>query len=127
MIKLVFAWKDNPDKTPEECEAHYRKVHMELAKQVYTGAEGFIAIAYNRVKKHSVNDFNQPNLIATPSDIDAYVELWYEDQASLEKAMGHPVLQQMWADHPNFMACDVPASVRVYEVDETVYLGHRPG
>ena len=126
MIKFLYAWRDNPNRTAAECDAHYRNVHMAMAKQVYTDAEGFVAIAYNRVKKHTVNDNNEPAAIERPSDIDAFVELWFEDRASLEKAFGHPVLAQMFDDHANFMDVEGPANIRVYEVDEDVFFGKRP-
>ena len=41
VIKIVFSWQDHPDRTAEECEAHYRAVHMELAKRSFRMAALF--------------------------------------------------------------------------------------
>src|SRR4051794_16396487 len=64
VIKFLFGWRYNPDLTAEQCEEHYHRVHMELAKKAFTGVDGFIALAYNRVIEHTVNDYNRPERIA---------------------------------------------------------------
>jgi uncharacterized protein (TIGR02118 family) len=125
MIKLLFAWRDHAQRTPEECERHYREVHMGLAREAFEGADGFVARAYNRVTRHTVNDYNRRESTAQPNDIDAFLEMWFEDRERLEKAFGHPILTQMFEDHANFMDVDSPANIRTYEVVEDVYLGHR--
>jgi hypothetical protein len=125
VIKFLYAWRDHPDKTAEECEAHYRAVHMNLARQAYDGVEGFVALAYNRVKNHLENDYNQRELHERPTDMDAFVELWFEDRATLERSMNSPVLAQMFEDHNNFMDCTIPGNIRVYEVEEDVFFGRR--
>jgi hypothetical protein len=126
VIKIIYAWRDRPDLSAEECEAHYRAVHMELAREAFDGAEGFISLTYNRVRSHFVNDFNRPDAIPKESDIDAYVELHYESQELLEQAFGRPAMAVMFDDHPNFMDVDTPANVRAYRIDESVFLGARP-
>jgi uncharacterized protein (TIGR02118 family) len=122
MIKMVYTWKDNPALTPAQCEEHYREVHMELARQAYRGAPGFRALRYNRVRRHLVNDFNSAVPREEPSDIDAFVELYFDDRASLERAFERPELSKMFDDHENFMAVNTAANVHIYEVDETTIL-----
>jgi uncharacterized protein (TIGR02118 family) len=122
VIKMLYAWRDHPDRTAEECEHHYRTVHMELARRAYTGVPGFRALRYSRVRRHFVNDHNRPEPIEAPPDMDAFVELWFDDRASLEAAFGTPELAAMFDDHVNFMAVDIPANVRIYELDETTIL-----
>lgn len=126
MIKLVFTWQDKPGMTAEECDAHYRAVHMDLARRAFDGAEGFRALVYNRVKRHAVNDHNDPQPIDRPSDIDAFLELFYESRELLEEAFARPQMRALFEDHVNFMATDIPANVRIYEVDEVVFYGSRP-
>jgi uncharacterized protein (TIGR02118 family) len=122
MVKVMFSWKDRPDRTPEECEAHYRKVHMQLAREAFTGVDGFRRLVYNRVRGHRVNDHNNPVSHPAPADFDAFVELWFESPELMAAAMGRPPLDAMFADHVNFMETDAPANIRIYEVDEDVIL-----
>jgi uncharacterized protein (TIGR02118 family) len=125
LIKLVFSWKDHPDRTAEECDAHYRAVHMVMARKAFDGVEGFRALVYNRVNRHFVNDHNRPEPRERESDMDSYVELYFDSREQLERAFGRPELDAMFADHPNFMEVDVPANIRVYDVEEDVYFGAR--
>jgi uncharacterized protein (TIGR02118 family) len=125
VIKIVFSWNDHPDRTAEECDAHYRAVHMGLARQAFDGVDGFRALVYNRVNRHFVNDHNRPEPRERESDMDAYVELYFDSREQLEQAFGRPELDAMFADHPNFMEVDVPANIRAYDVEEDVYFGAR--
>jgi uncharacterized protein (TIGR02118 family) len=127
VVKVMFSWKDNPDKSAEECEAHYRSHHMKLARQAFDGADGFRFLAFNRVRGHRVNDFNAPESRPQESDIDSYIELYFDSQEQMEGAMKHPVLSLMFADHANFMEVNAPANIKIYAVDETVILGQYPG
>lgn len=125
MFKILFAWRDNPQLPAEECERHYRAVHMVLAREAFDQADGFVAIAYNRVTRHFVNDRNEPQALDRDSDIDAFVEIWFEDRARFQKALEHPNLALMFEDHGNFMDVESRANIRVYEVEEDVYHGRR--
>lgn len=122
MVKVVFGWKDNPELGSDQCEAHYRAHHMPLAREVFTGADGFRLLRYNRVRAHRVNDYNTPAARPAEPDMDAFVELYFDSATQLEAAMAHPVLRRMFDDHPHFMATGTPANIRIYEVDEEVVL-----
>jgi uncharacterized protein (TIGR02118 family) len=122
MIKIVFGWRDDPGRSPEECERHYRNVHMGYARQAYDGVPGFVSIRYNRVRRAQVNDFNRREARDVEPDMDAFVELCFDDTESLEKAFADPLLDVMFEDHANFMQVDAPANIRIYHVDETVIL-----
>jgi hypothetical protein len=126
VFKILFAWRDHPQLSAEECERHYRAVHMVLAREAFDQADGFIAIAYNRVNRHFVNDRNEPRAIDRDPDIDAFVEIWFEDRVRFQRALEHPNLPLMFEDHGNFMDVTSRANIRVYEVDEAVYHGRRP-
>lgn len=125
MIKLVFSWKDHPGRTAEECDEHYRRVHMKLAEAAFDGAAGFGGLVYNRVKDSWVNDFNEPSRVDAEPIADAWVELYFKDRATLEAAFQRPLMHTLFDDHPNFMAVDVPSNIRVYDVDEVLYVGTR--
>jgi len=126
MIKMIYTWRDRPDKSAQECEAHYRAVHMDLARKAFTGVDGFQGLVYNRVRGHLVNDFNQPEAHPEKPDVDAILELYFRDSQSLQAAFGTPELTAMFNDHVNFMDTDSPANIRIYEVDETIFFGSRP-
>ena len=126
MIKILFGWSDHPDLTAEECDAHYRATHMQLAREAFEGVDGFHALVYNRVNRHFVNNFNEPGAIERPTDMDSFVELYFRDRESLEAAFGRPQMKALFDDHPNFMQTDVEANVRAYDVEEVVFYGERP-
>ncbi|MBI5090554.1 MAG: EthD domain-containing protein [Actinobacteria bacterium] len=126
VIKLVFSWKNHPDKSAEECDEHYRRVHTELAREAFRGVEGFGGLVYNRVTDAWVNDFNQPARVQAEPIADAWVELYFQDRATLEAAFQRPNMHVLFDDHPNFMAVDGPSNIRVYEVEELAFAGTRP-
>jgi uncharacterized protein (TIGR02118 family) len=126
VIKVVFGWRDHPGKTAEECERHYRTVHMKLAAKAYDGVDGFVALAYDRVRSYAVNDHNEPRRIEREPDMDAWCELWFRDEASMAAAFQLPGMGVLFDDHVNFMDVDSAANIRIYHVDETVFLGTRP-
>jgi len=126
VIKIVFGWKDRPDLTAEECEAHYRAVHMVLARRAFDGVDGFGALVYNRVRNFSVNDYNEPQPRPAEADMDAFIELFFDSREQLQAAFGRPELDTLFEDHPNFMDCSVPANIKIYDVEETVFYGARP-
>lgn len=123
MIKMVYAWRDRAELGAERCEEHYRTVHAELARGVYEGFPGFVALTYNRVREARVNDENEAVSHAVTPDFDAFIELWFEDQASFDAALSQPGLDRMFVDHANFMETDIPANIRIYDVDETLVVG----
>ena len=120
MIKVMFSWRDNPELGAEECERHYRAVHMVLAREAFDGVPGFIQLKYNRVRAATVNDFNQRDARVVEPDIDAWVELTFASAELMQAAFERPQLQALFDDHPNFMQCDTPANIHVYVVDEEV-------
>ncbi len=122
MVKVVFTWRDNPALGAAACEAHYRAVHMPLARAAFDGVPGFRSLRYNRVRSSTVNDFNRREPRVVDPDIDAWVELCFDSEEQLAAAFQRPALQALFDDHPNFMAVDVPANIRVYRVDEDTIL-----
>jgi uncharacterized protein (TIGR02118 family) len=126
VVKVVFGWRDSPGKTAQECEEHYRSVHMKLAEAAYDGVDGFVALVYDRVRSHAVNDHNQPQRIEREPDMDAFCELYFRDEASMAEAFKRPEMKKLFDDHVNFMDVESAANIRIYGVEETVFLGRRP-
>ena len=120
MIKVVFGWKDNPELSAAECEAHYRAVHMPLASAAFDGVEGFRMLRFNRVRRETVNDYNGREARDVEPDVDGWVELYFESAELMQKAFERPQLGELFDDHPNFMQCDTAANIHVYHVDESV-------
>ena len=121
-VKIVFGWRDDPGRTAEECEQHYRDVHMVLAREAFKGVPGFRSLRFNRVRRQQVNDYNSRDAHDVEPDMDAFVELCFDDTETLAAAFARPPLQALFDDHENFMETDVPANIRIYHVDETVIL-----
>lgn len=126
MIKLVFAWRDRPGMTAEECEAHYHETHMRLAREAFTDCDGFVSLRYNRVREYRVNDFNQPESREAETDVNAWVELYFESDEKLQAAFGSPELAAMFEDHVNFMATEEAENIKIYRVEEEVILEVAP-
>jgi uncharacterized protein (TIGR02118 family) len=122
VITLLFGWKDHPDRSPEECERHYRAVHIPLAQRAFDGVPGFVSLTYSRVRECRVNDYNQRASRIDRPDMDAWVTLAFADQDRLEAAFGRPEMQALFDDHPNFMAVDSERNIVVYRTDDTVIL-----
>jgi uncharacterized protein (TIGR02118 family) len=126
LVKVIFGWRDHPGKNAEECEQHYRSVHMKLARAAFDGVDGFVAIAYDRVRAHAVNDYNQPQRIVRSPDLDAFCELYFRDQESMAEAFKRPQMQKLFDDHVNFMDTESASNIRIYTVEESVFFGRRP-
>lgn len=123
MIKIVTLWKRNPRLTEEECEEHYRTVHTALARKALENVPGFRRYIQNKVVNQTVYNFNdaaRPEQVAP--EYDRFVELYFDDMASLEKAMAAPEMQACLDDHPNFMDVRIPRSLVIYEVAERTVL-----
>lgn len=122
MIKVMFSWKDNPERTADDCEAHYRAVHLEMARRVFRDADGFKKLVYNRVSGHRVNDYNEREAHPAEPDFDAFIELWFDSTRQLASAMDNPILLEMFADHQNFMDVTTAPNIRIYDLEEEVVL-----
>ncbi len=83
---------------------------------------GFRSLTFNRVIRQQVNDYNAREARDVTPDMDAFVELCFDDAATLQAAFARPPLQALFDDHENFMETDVEANIRIYHVDETVIL-----
>ena len=122
MIKLVFMWRHHPDMTPEECRTHYRDVHAPLGVACFQDAPGFRGLIQNWVVSHSVHDDNTRPGHAAEAEFDGMVEVYFDDRASMEAAFAGPATAATFADHVNFADVVGPATLKVYELEETIVL-----
>ncbi|MET0377397.1 MAG: EthD domain-containing protein [Spongiibacteraceae bacterium] len=120
MIKIIYTWKDNPALTREQCEQHYLNVHTRLAVQNMENSDGVVAYVQSRVKSCIVHDYNNPvGRIAEP-DFDRMVELYVASEEVLNAMMDPAALNDTFADHVHFQNVDIPGSLKIYIVDETI-------
>lgn len=123
MIKIVSMWKRNPDRSADECEQHYREVHTELAKKALANVPGFRRYVQNRIcsqANYHFNDAHKPEQVEP--EFDRFVELYFDDRESLEKAMSTPEMQACFDDHPNFMHVRTSKNLVIYDVIEEIPL-----
>jgi hypothetical protein len=123
---MAYFWRDNPNLTPEECEANYRAGHMLLAREMWRDVDGFIALVYNRVRQHSVNDYNNPERRPADPPFHAFVEMYFESREKLDAAAKLPGFLHLFDDHETFMDITTPANIAVFELEEDVFAGKRP-
>ncbi len=120
MIKVVFMWKDNPNLTVEQCEQHYQNVHTKLAVQGMQNSTGVIAYVQSRVKSCIVHDYNNPVGHPAEPEFDRMVEMYFENEEAAQAMLDPAALKGAFDDHPNFQNVDIPASLRIYVVEEAI-------
>ena len=122
MIKFLFTWKKNPELTEEQCEQHYRTVHTELAKKALGQIPGLRRYVQNKVLRSVVHNYNQREPVEVEPEFDRFVELYFDNIEAMGEAFSTPEMQACFDDHQNFMDTNIPASLKVYEVEEEIPL-----
>lgn len=126
MYKLLITWKRNPKISEEETEQHYLGTHTAMGRAIYNSdTPGFRAYVQNRVVGHWVHDFNSPEPRHREPDFDRFIEVYFDDEESLNAAFASPEMADAFGDHPNFMDTECEASIRIYEVEEVIASEHR--
>lgn len=120
MIKLVMTWKNNPRRTPEECNDHYVNQHTRLALASIDADSGLRRYVQNKVTSCMWHNFNNPQPEPGDSDFNRYIELYFDDPEAMERSFAETDLGAIFADHENFMDTQIAGSLRVYQVEETV-------
>ncbi len=90
MIKMVFLVHKRSDMGSEEFSRYWRETHAPIGAKL-PGLRKYI-------QNHSIA---APD--GTPAPYDGLAELWFDDVASLELAMGSPEGQAVVADTENFI------------------------
>jgi uncharacterized protein (TIGR02118 family) len=86
MIKLVFCLRRQPHLSREAFQTYWRETHAPLVRE---RAKAIGALRY--VQVHTTHDDLNALLRASrggPEPFDGVAELWFEDRASLEAALG---------------------------------------
>jgi len=123
MIKILLTWNRNPNLTEEQCEEHYLTVHTELAKKALKNGPGLRRYVQNKVVRHTIINYNECDTpIEAKPDFDRFVELYFDNKESMERAFNTPEIKACFDDHKNFMETDTPANLKIYEVVEEIPL-----
>lgn len=125
MYKLLVTWKRNPRIPEEEAERNYLGRHTEMGRAVFNGdVPGFRAYVQNRVVGHWVHDFNRRERRFCEADFDRFIEVYFDDEESLNAAFSSPAMADAFDDHHNFMDTEIEASIHIYEVEEVIASEH---
>ncbi len=123
MVKIVCTFKKNPALTEEQCDKHYRTVHTALARLMLQKVPGFRKYVQNKVVSTTVVDFNDSSKSHPGEpDFEWAVDFYFDTIEDLARAYELPEMQACFNDHKNFMDTDVPANIKIYQVEETVAL-----
>jgi hypothetical protein len=125
VYKLLITWKRNPRIPEEEAEANYLGRHTELGRAVFNGdTPGFRAYVQNKVVGGWVHDFNTEERRFVEPDFDRFIEVYFDDEESLNAAFTSPEMTEAFGDHAGFMDTEIEASIRVYQVEEVIASEH---
>ena len=95
MIKSVSLLTRKAQISHEEFVKHWLEVHAPLAHAV-PGVRRY-------VQSHIVGERTRPDISTTDVEIDGIAELWYDDQAAMERANASPEATALHADGALFI------------------------
>ena len=105
-VKLVFMFHRRPGMELADFSRYWRDQHAP------------IGAALPGVRRY-VQNHTGPTLDGSPPPCDGFTELWFDDMASLQRALASPEAQAALTDSVNFL--DV-ARVQTFIVDEVTVL-----
>lgn len=107
MIKRMGLLKRKPEFTPEQFRKHWLEIHGPLGQNV-PGVRRY-------VQHHVVGETRHPDLPPAAQPYDGIVELWFDDEDAMKKALATPEAKAMFADGTLFIE-----SVTSYIVESEV-------
>jgi len=110
MIKTVGLLTRKKDWTHEQFMKHWVEIHAPLALAV-PGLRRY-------VQNHIRGERTRTDIEATNVDVDGIAELWFDDQAALERAAQSPEMKALHADGAKFIG-----RIKSYVVNELVVVG----
>ena len=110
MIKTVGLLTRRKDWTHAQFMEHWTKVHAPLALAV-PGLRRY-------VQNHIQAERRRADIEATNVEVDGIAELWFDDQASLDRAAQSPEMKALHADGAKFIG-----RIKSYVVEELVVVG----
>lgn len=109
MIKRVSLLTRKAGLTREQFARHWLEVHAPLAHAV-PGLRRY-------VQSHIVEEYRRPDIATTPIELDGIAELWFEDRATMARALASPELAALHADGALFIGAN-----KTYVVEEKVII-----
>jgi len=122
MIKIVSTFRLRPGQSEADSDAHYLEHHVPMVREILEEIPGALGYVQNRVVHPVAYDHNRPEGRKVEPLFDWLVELWFESRDARQQMAAHPMMQQVMADHPNFMHTETERCMEYYVVDEHVAL-----
>src|SRR5579864_2668841 len=113
MIKVIGLLTRKPEFTHEQFVKHWFEVHGPLAHAV-PGVRRY-------VQSHILGERTRRDIPATDVEIDGIAELWYDDQAAMERANATPEAKRLHDDGALFIG-----RIKSYVVEERVIIPVSP-
>ena len=110
MIKRVSLLTRKDGMSREQFTRHWLEIHAPLARPV-PGLRRY-------VQAHILEEFRRPDLPTSSVQVDGIAELWFDDRASMERALASPEMAALHADGVLFIG-----SNKTFVVDEKVIIG----
>ena len=110
MIKTIGLLTRKPDWTHEQFMKHWVEIHAPLAHAV-PGLRRY-------VQNHIRGERTRADIEAIDVEIDGVAELWFDDQAALERAAQTPEMKALHADGAKFIG-----RIKSWVVEEKTIVG----
>ncbi len=95
MIKVLGLLTRRPELTHQQFVKHWREIHAPLAHAV-PGIRRY-------VQSHIVGARTRPDIPETEVEVDGIAELWYDDEAALQRAAASPEMKRLTDDGALFI------------------------
>ena len=105
MIKMLGLLTRRPELTHAQFVKHWQQIHAPLAHAV-PGIRRY-------VQSHIVGTRTRPDIPETEVEVDGIAELWYDDEAALQRAAASPEMKRLTDDGALFIG-----RIKSYVIDE---------
>ncbi len=110
MIRRISLLTRKAGMTREQFTRHWLEINAPLAHPV-PGLRRY-------VQAHIVEEFRRPDIPTSTVEVDGIAELWFEDRASMERALASSEMKALHADGALFIAAN-----KTFVVEEKVIIG----
>jgi len=105
MIKVLSLLSRKDGITHEEFVRHWLEIHAPLAHAV-PGIRRY-------VQSHIVDTLSRPDIPDTAVEVDGIAELWYDDEAAMQRAVASPEMKRLTDD-----GALIIGRIKTYIIDE---------
>jgi uncharacterized protein (TIGR02118 family) len=105
MIKVLALLTRRPELTHAQFVKHWLEVHGPLAHAV-PGVRRY-------VQSHIVRTRTRPDIPETDVEVDGIAELWYDDEAAMQRAVASPEMKRLTDD-----GAMIIGRIKTYIIDE---------